>query len=184
MRLNKTSIAAVGAVMLPIDPHQQALSDAVIIYGSSSIDATAQLDGTYSELSNQIPMTFSRSTTTVTVTTVVDHTLGSNVDYVLITGTGVASIDGFYPVATVTTDLALTYTSGTSATTVGSGFITPIRRAQAVIASGVMAATIKTPTVTAANPFYTIPYSALILKCTVYAAGTIYLDVRQSGSSY
>ncbi len=184
MRLSRVSIAAVGQVMMPIDPHQQALSDAIIIYGSQTISATAALHGTYSDLNNKLPVSISRTTTTVTVTSIVDSTLGSNVDYVIIGGTGISSIDGLYPVATVTSDTVLTYTSGTSATTLATGYMIPIRLAQIVIASGAMAATVKIPTVTAANPFYTIPYSALILRCTIYSAGTIYLDVRQSGSSY
>ncbi len=183
-RLSRVSIAAKGAALMPLDPHKTAFQDGIIVYGSQDINGTAQVDGTISDLANQIPVTVSRATTVITVTfpTLQPHTLGSSVDYVLITGTGNALLDGVWPLATVTNTTVITITSPSSGTiAVVNGVATPLRLYQAVIATQAQAATVKIPVVTAANPFYTIPFSALILNCTTWVAGTVYLDVRQTG---
>ncbi len=183
-RLARASIAAKGAAILPLDPHKTAFQDGIIAYASQDINGTAQVDGTISDLGNQIPVTVSRATTVITVTfpTLNPHTLGSSADYVIISGTGNSNLDGVWPLATVTNTTVITITSPNSGTiNVVNGIATPLRLYQAVIATGAMAATVKIPTVTAANPFYTIPFSALILNCTTWVAGTVYLDVRQTG---
>lgn len=185
MRLKQNSIAAAGVVIQPLDPHVIQLEMLPIMYGSSTINATAQVDGTISDLGNVIPVSISRSTTTVTVTfpTLSPHTLGGTKDYVVVSGTGVSSLDGVYPVASVTNDTVLTYTSGTSATTVANGYCCPVRFAATIIASAsVSATTPAVPAVTTTSLYLPqIPFSGLILKCSTYVAGTVYLDTRQVG---
>lgn len=185
MRLARVSLSAIGVAVMPIDPHQSSFSDAIISYASKSISGiTSQVDATLSDLGNTIPVSISRTTTTITVVfpSTNPHTLGSNVDYVVISGTGNALLDGQWPVASVTDDVTLTLTSPTSGTIAATvGYAVPIRRCSVVIASATPAITVSIPTVTAALPLYTLPFSALILKCTAWTAGTVYLDVRQSG---
>ncbi len=180
---------AVGVVLLPLDPHQQAFSDGIIMYcdKAGAAHMTAQVDGTISDIGLLIPMTFSQSTTNITITTPTTnpHTLGSSVDYVLISGTNIAGVDGVWPVGSVTNDTVVVAVSQTSQTKAGGGFITPLRLYQTVIGSTTALITATLPTVTAANPLYTLPFSALLLNVTAWAtAGTTYLDVRQSGSSH
>lgn len=186
MRLIRASLSAIGAVVLPLNPQQASFSDSIISYASKSISGiTSQVDATISDLGNVIPVTVSRTTTVITVTfpTSNPHTLGSAVDYVIIAGTGNALLDGTWPVATVTSDTVLTITSPSSGTIAATnGTATPVRRCTNVIASGTPAITVAIPTVTAALPLYTLPFSGLILNCTAWTAGTVYLDVRQSGN--
>src|ERR1700733_7114202 len=110
MRLATASIAAAGSVVLPLDPHKIEMNDLIAMYGSHDINATAQVDGTISDLGLSIPVTISRSTTTATATFAAPHRLGGTTDYVVITGTGNSNFDGTYPVASVTSNTALTYT--------------------------------------------------------------------------
>ncbi len=184
MRLIRATNTAVSVAVLPLDPAETYFGNGIIAYGSSTINATAQVDATISDLGANIPVTYSQSTTAITVTfpTANPHTLGGTSDYVTIANTGIAGVDGTWPVASVTSDTVIVLTSTTSQTKSGNAIAIPLRLYQAIIATGAMAATVKIPTVTAANPFYTIPFSALILKTTTYVAGTIYLDVRQTGS--
>lgn len=195
MRLVRASQAgAVGVVLLPLDPHQKAFSDGIIMYcdKAGAAHMTAQVDGTISDLGNLIPMTFSQTTTAITITTLAanPHTLGvasatTGCDYCLISGTNIAGVDGIWPVGSITNATVVVATSQTSQSKTGSGFLTPIRLYQQVIGSAAPAITVTIPTVTAANPFYTIPFSALILNVSAWAtAGICYLDVRQSGSSH
>lgn len=184
MRLVRATNTAVSVAILPLDPGEISFATGIIAYGSQTINATSQVDSTISDLGNTIACTYSQSTTNITITfpTAQPHTLGGTADYVVISGTGITGVDGVWPLGSVTNDTVLVAVSQTSQTKSGNCIVVPIRLYQAVIASGAMAATVKIPTVTAANPFYTIPFSALILKTTIYAAGTIYLDVRQTGS--
>lgn len=185
MRLNRASVGSASSVILPLDPHKTSFAMNTMMYGSSTISATAQVDGTLSDLGNLIPVTISRSTTTATVTfpSVNPHTLGGTKDYVVITGTGNSNLDGTYPVASVTNDTVLTYTVANSGASTGIGFATPVRFIETVIASASVSATapaVPAVSATAAN-LYLTPFSAVILKCTSYSAGTVYLDNRQTG---
>jgi len=187
MRVITAKISAAGAVILPLDTHESFMGDSILLYANSTGSLTCRVDGVFSDLGANIPVAVSRVGTTVTVTfpTTQPHLLGSNVDWIQISGSGVSSLDGLYAVATVTSDTVLTYTSGTSATTAVNAVAVPLRSkgSGSVIGSSVLAAnSAVVPTVTAANPFYTIPYSALILQCLSYTAGTGYLSVRQTGS--
>ncbi len=183
-RLVRASVGAAVAAILPLDTHKITMQDAIQAYASADINGSAQVDGTIADLGIKIPVSVGRATTVITVTfpTLNPHTLGSSADYVLISGTGNALLDGVWPLATVTNSTVITITSPSSGTIAAvNGIATPLRLYQAVIATGAMAATVKIPTVTAANAFYTLPFSALILNCTTWVAGTIYLDVRQTG---
>ncbi len=184
MRLVRASLAAKAVAVLPIDTHEISMQDAIIAYGSQTINGSAQVDATLSDLGANIPVTYSQTTTAITVTfpAAQPHTLGSSVDYCTIIGTGITGVDGTWPVASVTNDTVVVLTSTTSQTKTGNAIAVPLRFAATIIATGAMAATVKIPTVTAALPFYTMPFSALILNVTTYVAGTIYVDVRQTGS--
>jgi len=185
MRLMRATVSAAGSAILVLDPHKITYGANMMMYGNSTINATAQVDATISELTIKTPVTISRSSTTVTVTfpTTDPHTLGGTADYVIISGTGVSSIDGIYPLASVSSNTVLTYTSSVSGTLATVGYAVPVRLHQTAIASGVVSAT--TPAVPAANAAGSYiegsTFSALILKCTSYTAGTVYLDVRQEG---
>lgn len=185
MRLNRVSLAAAGAVIMPIDPHKTQVNSLTSMYGSSTVSATAQVDATVSDLGNKIPVTLSRSSTTVTVTfpTGNPHTLGGVTDYIVIAGSGVTSLDGTYSVASVTNDTVLTYSSGTSGTTTANAYAVPVRFMKTMIASASVSATTPAfPAVTTTSLYLeTIPFSGLILNCTSYSAGTVYCDNRQGG---
>lgn len=190
-RLVTASLAATGSVVVPLDPHKAVMLIRPILYGSSSTNAAnrAQVDATISDLGNNIAVTVSRATTVITVTfpTLSPHKLGNTTDYLIISGTGNAALDGTYPIATVTSDTVVTVTasaSGTIAATAGYGL--PIKTVATVIASALppfatapltFAASTDTGLVLAQ-----VPFSAYILKQTVYTStGTTYLDVRQEG---
>ena len=186
MRLNRVSLASTGVAIIETDHMVDASYKCnIMLYGSNGINATAQVDGSISELTIPIPVSVSRSGTTVTVTfpSTNPHTLGGTSDYIIISGTGVSSLDGTYSLASVTNTTVLTYTSGTSATTTAVGYAVPIRLNQSVIASAAVSATSPAvPAATAVGTYYeTTPFSCLILKCTAWVAGTVYLDVRQAG---
>ncbi len=185
MRLVLASLSAAGATLLPMNPHLKYQQNAILLYASSDINASMRVDGTFSDLGANMPVSLSRSGTTVTVTFSTPHTLGNTRDFIKITGSGIASLDGFYAVASVTSPTVVTYTSGTSATTVVTAVANPVRVAEgsgSVIGSTVLSASSAVvPTVTAANAFYTLPYTGLILQSTAYTAGTAYLGVRQTG---
>ncbi len=187
MRLIKTSLSAAGSAVQVLNPHSIVQQVLPILYGSNGISATAQVDGTISNLGNNIPVIISQTTTTITVTfpSTQPHTLGGSSDYVVLSGTGNSTIDGTWAVATVSSATVLTITSGTSQS-VGpiNGIATPIRFALTVIASAAVSATV--PAVPARSNTTTDlglqPWSALILKVTTYSAGTVYLDSRQYGT--
>ncbi len=185
MRLNRKTLGAAGSVILPLDPHLASSAMNTMMYGSSTINATAQVDATLSDLGNLIPVTITRSTTTATVTfpTTQPHTLGGTSDYIVVSGTGSSNLDGTYPIASVSSDTVLTYTVANTGATAAVGFAVPVRFLEAVIASAAVSATTPAvPAVSATAPdLYHTPFSALILKCTSYTAGTIYLDTRQTG---
>lgn len=189
MRLATAAVTgAPGIVVLALDPHKVEFNDTIILYCSKAgaSNQTAQVDATISDLGANIPVALSRSGTTVTVTfpATQPHRLGSAVDYITISGSGVASLDGTYQVATVTSDTVLTYTSGTSATTTANAIAVPIRFLETIIASGTPAITVTGPTAPSATTRYipTTVLSGLILNVTANTAGTCYLDVRQSGA--
>lgn len=188
MRLVRASLTAVGAALMPMNYHSTYIAQNTMYYGTTSITGTntAQLDGTISDLGNNIAVTLSRSGTTVTVTfpTLSPHTLGGTSDYVRISGSGVASLDGFFSLAGVTSETVLTYTSGTSATTTAKAIACPIRFHAAILASGAVSATVPTLVAPSAIGAYLeqSPYTAMILKVTAYGgAGTIISDVLQCG---
>src|SRR5258708_29658624 len=136
MRLITASLGATGVVVLPLDPGKTQVSDLIAMYASNSQNAiTAQVDGTMSDLQANIPVSLSRSGTTGTVTfpTLNPHKLGGTTDYIVISGSGVASLDGTYSIASVTNDTVLTYASGTSATTTANAVAVPIRFMKTVI---------------------------------------------------
>jgi len=170
---------------LPLDPHKASWSMNSMMYGSSTINATAQVDGTLSDLGNKIPVTISRSTTTATVTfpTANPHTLGGTSDYIVISGTGSSNLDGTFVVASVTNDTVLTYTVANTGASTATGYAVPVRFMETVIASAAVSATapaIPAVTTTSSDLYHT-PWTGLILKCTSYTTGTIYLDTVQTG---
>lgn len=186
MRLNTVSISAAGSTLLTLDPHQMEVGQSITMYGSNNINATSQVDGTISDLTARIPVTVSRSVSTVTVTfpTAQPHRLGGTTDYVVISGTGISSIDGVYVLASVSSNTVITYTSSASGTLASTAAVaTPVRTFKAVIASASVSST--APAVPAVStttaPIQFLPMSGLVLQCTSYVAGTTYLDVLQSG---
>lgn len=187
MRLLTAQISAIGAVLLPLDTHKSFKQSSILLTANSTGNLTCRVDGVFSDVGANIPVKLSRSGTTVTVTfpTAQPHGIGSTVDWILISNSGVASLDGLYAISTVTNDTVLTYTSGTSATTAVNALASPLRSkgsGSVIGSSALTASSAVVPTVTAANPFYTLPYSALILQCLGYTAGTAYLSVRQTGT--
>lgn len=184
MRLTTVSVGAVAIAVLPLDPHETYFADAVALYGSQDINGSAQVDATIADVGNNIPVTYSQTTTAITVTFPVanPHKLGSSVDYCTISGTGLTGVDGTWAVASVTSPTVVVLTSNTSQTKSGAAVGTPLRFYQTIIATGAIAATVALPTYSAVLPLYLIPYSALILKCTTWVAGKVYLEARQAGS--
>ncbi len=192
MKLQRVTVATAtlgqNIMCLPLDPNTLAFSDAIYLYGSKSTSGiTCSVQGTSADIWGTIPVTISQTLTTVTVTFigVPGHQLTSSACYVNIMGTGDIGVDGIYQVATVTSPTVLTYTSAVSQTAAyTAAFAVPVPVTQGVIASGSVSATVpKQPVVTVASPFYSLPYSCLLLICTARTAGTAYLDVRQSGAT-
>lgn len=188
MRLIRKTLTAAGAILATLDPHKEFYTISGTMYGDTAVNATAQVDATISDLSARMPVTVSRSGTTVTVTfpsgVANTHNLGGTKDYIYISGTGNSSLDGLYPVASVSSATVLTYTSGTSGT-VGamSAIAIPIRTIQSFIASASVSATTPAlPSVSATSiNLNTVPFSGLVLNCTIYTAGTVILDVLAAG---
>lgn len=186
MRLVRATLSAAGATVLALDPHKIEANMLPILYGNSTVNATAQVDGVISDLGANTPVSISRTTTTVTVTfpTTDPHRLGGTSDYITISGTGISGIDGTFAIATITSPTVLTYTSTVSATSTALGVAVPLRFAAVVIASAAVSATAPATVAVSATtlPLQFVPFSALILKCTIYTAGVIHLDVRQAGT--
>jgi hypothetical protein len=188
MRLIRASLGAVGIAVLPLDTHEITIQDYIMMYCSKAgaANIVGQLDATISDLGNHIQATYSQTTTAITVTfpTAQPHTLGSAVDYVTLSGTGIVGVDGTWPVASVTNDTVLVLTSTTSQTKSGTVIATPLRTAiNLIAASTTLLITPLTPVATAALPAYTTPWSAVIFNVTTWTAGTAYLDIRQIGNA-
>lgn len=185
MRLVSTQVTGgVGISVLPLDTHEITMQDAIVAYCSSDVSGiTSKVDATISDLGANIPVTFSQSTTAITVTfpAARPHKLGSSADYCTLSNTGIVGVDGTWPVASVTSNTVIVLTSTTSQTKSGSAVAVPLRLYQNVIATNT-AATATIPTLSAALPLNIVPYSALLLNVTAWTAGTAYLDVRQTGS--
>jgi hypothetical protein len=184
MRSIRKTLTGTGAILATLDPHKTYHAVSGYMYGDNAVNATAQVDATISDLTNKMPVTISRSTTTVTVTFQSNHYLSGTADYVLISGTGLSGIDGIWPVASVSSTTVLTFTSsvsGTVATT--NAFAVPIKKHETVIASGaVSATTLATFAISATTMNQTvIPRTGLILNCTIYSAGTVILDALAAG---
>lgn len=184
MKLIRKTLTSTGSILATLDTHQITYALDAAMYGDQAINATAQVDATMSDLSNQMPVTVSRSGSTVTVTFQTNHYLGGTADYIEIRGTGNSGLDGLYLCASVPSTTSVTYTSGSSGT-IGStpAFAIPIKMHKTFIASGaVSATTMATPAVSATtlNPV-ALPYTALILTCSIYSAGTVILDLLQAG---
>ena len=185
MRLARASLSAIGVAVLALDPNETYVANAISTYTSESVSGiTGQVDSTTSDLGNNIPVTYSQSTTNITLTfpSTRPHTLGATADYVTISGTGIAGVDGTWPVGSITSDTVIVVVSQTSQTKSGNCVATPLKFFQTILASGSMTAATVLPTLSAALPLHIMPYSALILKVTAWTAGTAYLDVRQAGS--
>lgn len=184
MRLIRKTLTAAGSVLATLDTHQITYALDSAMYGDQAINATAQVDATMSDLDNQIQVTVSRSGSTVTVTFPSNHFLGGTADYIYIRGTGNSGLDGLYLCASVSSTTVVTYTSGSSGTIASTpAYATPIKTHKAFIATGAVSATTPaSPTISASilNPV-NLPYTGLILTCTVYTAGTIILDLLQAG---
>src|SRR5271154_944520 len=114
-RLIQASLASTGSVVLPLDPHKIEIQDVIMMYASQDVSSiTSQVDGTISDLGNQIPSSISRTTTVITITFNTPHQLGGNTDYVIISGTGNSNFDGTFAIASVTSPTVVTVTSGSS----------------------------------------------------------------------
>lgn len=176
MRLMRKTLTAVGCIMAVNDPHKIYNANSISMYGDTSISATAQVDRIISDPGNNISATVSRSGTSATLTFSSPHLLGGTSDYVQIRGTGVSSLDGIYPVASVTSTTVVTYTSPVSGTVSATNCVaTPLKFYANAIASGSVSAT--TPVVLSdVKPTY-----AFILNCTIYSAGTVIMDVLSTG---
>ncbi len=187
MRVKYALVAGVGQAIIPLDPAKPLFNNAYAMWcdqaGSGAI--TGQIDATFSDLSNNIPVTYSQSTTAITLTfpAANPHTLGSNVDYMLISNTGIVGVDGFWAVSSVTNDTVVVVTSTTSQTKSGNAIATPVRRCANPYASAGLNLFPSVPNSTLALPVYYLPYSALILRVTVNAgSGIAILGERQAGS--
>lgn len=181
MRLQRITATAVSNTLLPLDSNQVMYNESCYLYGSSTVSATATVYGIISNLYANLPVSFSRSGTTVTLTFQSAHFAAASAIFVNVCNSGVTSIDGVYAVVTVGSTTTLTYTSGTSATTSGNA-VASILIGQTMINSVAVSATTPTkPTISIQNTFSTLPYSSLLLVVSAYTSGTVYLDSRQSG---
>ncbi len=187
MKVQFSLVAGVGAGLIPLDPSKPLFNNAFAQWcdqaGSGAI--TGRVDATLSDLSVKIPVTFSQSLFAITMTfpTSDPHTLGSNVDYMLITGTGIVGVDGFWPVASVTNDTVIVVTSGTSQTKSGNAIACPVRRCANPIVSGTLNLFPSVPSSTLATPVYFLPYTGIINRVTVNAGtGIAVLGERQAGT--
>ncbi len=190
MKLQRATIATatlgVNIVILPLDPNTLAFSDAIYLYGSKSTSSiTCQVFGTAADIFQTMDSLVSQSGTTVTITTSIPHSMTTSGCFIKTLGTGIVGVDGIYGIAGVSSPTVLTYTSAVSQTIASQVCqLTLLPTLQSVIASGAVSATVpKQPVVTVASPFYSLPYSCLLLVCTARTAGTAYLDVRQSGAT-
>ncbi len=187
MKVMFSLVAGVGAGLIALDPSKPLFNNAFAQWctqaGSGAI--TGRVDATFSDLSVQIPVTFSQALFAITITfpAANPHTLGSSADYMLITGTGIVGVDGFWPVASVTNDTVIVVTSGTSQTKSGNAIATPVRRCANPYTSAGLNLFPSVPNSTLATPVYYLPYSALIIRVTINAgSGIAILGERQAGS--
>lgn len=185
MRLITASLGAIAVAVLPLDPSETYVARQIISYTSQDVNSiTGQVDSTLSDLGANIPVTYSQTTTAITVTFPANnpHRLGATADYCTLSNTGIVGVDGTWPVASITNATVVVLTSTTSQSKTGSAIAVPLKFCQTIIASGSMTAATVTPTYSAILPLYILPYSALIFKVTAWTAGTAYVDVRQAGN--
>lgn len=185
MRLITAKLAAIGVAVLPLDPHETYTATGIVTFTSQDVNSiTGQVDATYADLGANIPVTYSQTTTNITVTfpAANPHRLGATADYCTLSGTGIVGVDGTWPVGSITNATVVVLVSQTSQTKSGNAIAVPLKFAQTILATGSMTAATVLPTLSAALPLHLMPYSALILKVTAWTAGTAYLDVRQSGN--
>lgn len=187
MRAQKVTVAGVGQALAPLNQNQTIyqLSYTASCTQAGSGAITGRVDSTISDLGAIIPCTYSQALFAITITfpTTAPHTLGSSADYMLISGTGIAGVDGLWPVASVTNDTVIVVTSGTSQTKTGSCIATPIRFYSTTLPSTTLPLFGAVPTQTLASRVYDIPFTALILRVTVNAgSGVSILECRQAGT--
>lgn len=176
MRPTSVTVSTISAS--PLIPLDNTLSTAnigaVVDFNSAAATVTFSVEHTYDDLMQVKYATISRSTTTVTVTTVAAHQLSTG-DVVVVRNanarTGAAGLDGTYTV-TVTSTTAFTYTSGTSGTvSTTAGIEVTLLRMQ--VSSQFSAKTAAT------EGSFTVPITALRLNVSAIAAGAITLTVVQ-----
>lgn len=180
MRQKRMILAATGCKLEVLNNRITTGTLITNVFGDTAINATAQVDGVDIDIDGMpAAVTLTRSSTTVTVTFPASqpHLLGAITDYIVVSGTGNASLDGVYQIASVSSATVVTYTSSTSGTIAKTNasaiplkFIATNQTSAAASASAAVS-------VVKANA----PYNALVLNCTIYSAGTVILDVLQPG---
>lgn len=183
MRVTQVSLAAVAiSPWIPHDYYQTPANIGLAGFISSGATLTYSVQFTLDDLGAAgRQVTVSQSTTVVTVTD--NGPPGNNAthglsvgDYVRITGTGIAGLDGEYvSVTTIVNATQYTVTSGTSQT------ITAIPAT--VLTARVFTHAVLTGQTTRATGSYTVATRGSRLNVTAYTSGTATLEVLQGGMS-
>lgn len=140
---------------------------AVLEQGGSG---TFSIEHTFDPLLPALPITVSQSTTTITVTFAAEHGLRIG-DGVIISGSGVATVDGQWVVAGITNTTVLTITSATSQTVAAVGCFAAALRVFTV-PSGTL-----TSKTASAYGTYNFPVTGFRATCTVAGAGKLRVGV-------
>lgn len=123
MKSKSATLSAVGnSAWIPVDYRQNPFSVSLAVdLGPGAAGITYSVQHTLDNPGRKIEVAaISRAATTVTVTFRAPHRLNV-ADSIVVEGSGVAGMDGVFPVASVPSDTTLTYTSGTSGTDTGAG---------------------------------------------------------------
>jgi len=140
---------------------------------SAASGITYEVQHTLDSLSKKvIPVSITRSSTTVTVTFASAHDKNTG-DSIIVSGSDVTGMDGTYPV-TVTGLTTLTYTSGTSGTATGSG------NTECILLT-VWPHEFLTAATTSDDGNYAFPVTAIRLNVSTWTAGKATLYIVQGG---
>jgi len=170
------SLGAVGNTQwVPMNYRQNPFAVSLAVdLDSVAAGITYEVQHTLDDLSKKVrPVSITRSATTVTVTFPTAH--NKNVDdSIIVTGSDVTGMDGTYPIASVGSTTTLTYTSGTSATSTGSG-------STECILLTVMPHEFLTAKTVADDGNYAFPVSAIRLNVSAHSTGKATLHFIQGG---
>lgn len=172
MRPIQLSLTGTGNTGWQIIDYRQAPTTVTLgvnISGTATASVYFTLDDPAAQI---VPVSIVQTaSTTVTVTTSVKHGLTTN-DWVQISNTGAAVLNGLFQVATVPSDTTYTYvtTTGTNTGNVSNQFYTPFRT---FLVSGLSAVT----STTVSNLAF--PVQAVMMNCSAYTSGAVLLNILQ-----